>query len=360
MTATADRRVVHLLNSTATGGAELVVLRLATRLQDLGWTAEVVTLRGEGPVSEPLRAAGIPVSDLGVPPRGGVLALRGALRRALRGRLPEVLHTHNVSPLVAAALALPRRARVRLVHTKHGRARSGSRAGRWLTRWAAHRADAIVAVSRDALDRAVRLEGYPAGRTTLVHNGIDAEAIAARSGPWGTRVVTVARLEPVKALDVLIRAVAHARAAGIAISLTVVGDGSERAALEHLRDELGLRAHVAFAGWTDDVQQHLRHADLFAMSSKSEGHSLTLLEAMAAGLPVVATAVGGNPEVVEHGVTGLLVPRGDPVALGDAICEILADPERAARMGEAGHQRVADRFSLDAMAAAYDAVYRGA
>lgn len=353
-----DRRVTHVLNSTAVGGAETLVLRLATRLQDLGWEPTVVTLRGEGPLSEAFRAAGIAVTDLAVPESDGLLALRRAMRRWLDATRPPLVHTHNVSPLVATALAMRRGHRTRFVHTKHGRARSRTWRGRLVTRWAARRPDAIIAVSRDAMQRAIEREGFPAARVHLVYNGIDTSPVAVRSGPWGTRLVTVARLEPIKSLDVMLHAVARLRTAGHEATLTVIGDGTERPALEHLAQALGLATAVTFTGWSSDVGRHLTEADLFVMSSRSEGLSLTLLEAMAAGLPIVATAVGGNPEVIEHGRTGLLVPHGDPTALATAIGEILGDPARAAAMGTAGRQRVMARFSLDAMVEAHLRLYR--
>jgi glycosyltransferase involved in cell wall biosynthesis len=357
--APAGRRVVHVLNSTAVGGAETVVLRLGIRLQELGWTPEVVVLRGEGPLSASFLEAGIPVTDLRVPPRGGAWAMRAAMRAWWRQERPPLLHTHNVSPLVAAALALPRHGGTRLVHTKHGRARSASLRGRLVTRWAAGRADAIVAVSRDAASRAIEREGFPADRVSLIYNGIDTGRVTARTGAWRQRLVTVARLEPVKSLDLLLRALAHLRGTGHAATLTVVGDGTEREALEQLTRELGLVEHVTFTGWTRNVESYLGEADLFVMSSRSEGLSLTLLEAMAVGLPVVATDVGGNPEVIEEGVTGHLVPHGSPQALAGAMAAVLARPDRAAAMGAAGRQRVLARFSLDVMADAYSRVYQG-
>lgn len=357
---TAPGRVVHVLNSTAIGGAEMLVLRLGERLQELGWSPEVLTLRGTGALAERFRESGMAVTDLAVPETGGVLRLRQAMRRWLQTAHPAVLHTHNVSPLVATALALPRRHPARFIHTKHGRARSRTWRGRALTRWAARRPDAIVAVSRDAATRAVEREGFPAERVQLIHNGIDTAPITPRTGRWGRRLVTVARLEPVKALDVLLRAVAMLRGTEREVTLTVVGDGSARPALEALAHQLDLAAVVAFSGWRADVAHELRAADLFVMSSRSEGLSLTLLEAMAVGLPVVATAVGGNPEVVAHDKTGLLVPPGDPAALADAIAAVLDQPDRAAALGAAGRERVLAHFSLDAMALAHDRLYRAA
>ncbi len=358
MSAPATRgRVVHLLNSTAVGGAEMVVLRLGRELQALGWQVEVLTLRGEGELSTAFAAADIAVHDLGVPSQGGVFAMRRALSAWLGRGAPTVLHTHNVSPLVAAALATPAGRSFRLIHTKHGRARARNLRGRLLTRWAARRADAIVAVSRDAAERAVSREGFPAPRVQLIYNGIDAEAIAPRQGAWQRRLVVAARLEPVKRLDVLLHALAALRRNDRDLTLTIVGDGSERVGLERLSAELGLGAAVRFTGWREDVGAELRAADCFVLPSRSEGLSMTVLEAMATALPVVATRVGGNPEVIAEGVTGLLVPHSDPGALATAIATVIDDPARAAAMGAAGRERVLARFSLRGMADSYHRLY---
>ncbi|MCB9504715.1 MAG: glycosyltransferase [Gemmatimonadales bacterium] len=353
------RRVVHVLNSTEVGGAETMALRLSTLLQDAGWAPEVVALRGEGGLSDAFLAAGIPVSSLGVPPGQGALAMGRALRHWLASRpTPAVVHTHNVSPLVATALALPRRRGMpRFVHTKHGRARPTSWRGRLVTRWAARRPDAIAVVSRDAAELATNREHYPARRLEVLYNGIAADAIVTRSGGWNHRIVTVARLEPIKTLDLLLHALVRVRSDGLAATLTIVGDGTERAHLEELSNALGLGEHVAFVGWQTDIEDRLRAADLFVLPSRSEGLSLTLLEAMAVGLPVVATAVGGNPEVIEEGVTGFLVPHGDPTALARAITTTLTTPDLARRYGEAGRARVLARFSLQSMAAGYLRLY---
>lgn len=356
----AGRRVVQLLNSTAGGGAEMVVLRLGIQLQELGWNPEVLAIRGEGELATRFRQAGIATHPLGVPSTGGVLAMRQALRRWLgRQQGVSVLHTHNVSPLVAAALAAPGRRSFRWIHTKHGRARARNLRGRWLTRWAAHRPDALVAVSRDAAERAVSLERFPAARMHLIYNGIAADVIVPRQGPPGHRLVVAARLEPVKRLDVLLRAMAILRTTIPDVTLRVVGDGSERQALEQLARELSLGASVEFVGWREDVGEELRQADCFVLPSRSEGLSMTILEAMATGLPVVTTRVGGNPEVVEDGATGLLVPHSDPAALAAALARLLADPAGRLRMGLAGRQRVLARFSLRAMAEGYHRLYLG-
>lgn len=354
------RRVVHVLNTTETGGAEMVALHLGRAMRPLGWECEVLALRGEGALSPAFAEAGMRVTDLGVPAGRGVLAIRRAVRSWLAANPVAVVHTHNVSPLVGVAMGVPRRKGFRFVHTKHGRARATNLRGAFLTRWAARRADALVAVSRDALDLAIQREGYPAHRMHLIYNGITVPEAPARDSAPGLRVVTAARLEPIKTMHLLLDAVARVRQAGVPIALDVVGDGSERASLEAHAHALGLTDAVHFAGWQRDVGSWLRRADCFALTSRSEGLSMTILEAMGHGLPVVATRVGGNPEVIVEGVTGTLVPHGDVDALAVALRDTLTVPGRAREWGDNGRRRVQQEFSLEAMAEQYHRLYQGA
>lgn len=352
-------RVVHVLNTTDTGGAEMVALHLGRAMRPHGWECEVLALRGEGALSAAFAEAGMRVTNLGVPPDRGVLAIRRAVRSWLARNDVAVVHTHNVSPLVGVAMAAPRVRSFRFVHTKHGRARATNLRGAFLTRWAAHRADALVAVSRDALELAVQREGYPPRRMHLIYNGITVPGAPARDTAPGFRVVTAARLEPIKTMHLLLDAVALARQEGLPIELDVVGDGSERASLEAHAHGLGLAGAVHFAGWQRDVGPWLRRADCFALPSRSEGLSMTILEAMGHGLPVVATRVGGNPEVILDGVTGTLVPHGDIPALATALRDTLTVPGRAREWGDNGRRRVQQEYSLEAMAGQYHRLYQG-
>jgi len=354
------RRVVHVLNSTETGGAEVVALHLGRAMRAFGWQPEILALRGEGPLSAAFHAAGIPVHDLRVPRDRGILTIRSATRAWLTSSPPAVVHTHNVSPLVAVALATRSRRTFRFVHTKHGRAGAANFRGRFLTRWAARRADAVVAVSDDARSWGIREEGYPARRMHRIYNGIEVAMPRVGPAPFPHRIVTVSRLEPIKTVGLLLEAVAILRDEGRPVELDVVGDGSERAKLETQRDALGLGAQVQFAGWQADVDPWLRRAACFVLASSAEGLPMTVLEAMARGLPVVASDVGGNPEVVRAGSTGTLVAHGDSRALAQAIAGVLDDPVVAAEMGRAGAERVAREFSLEGMAAAYHRLYLGA
>jgi glycosyltransferase involved in cell wall biosynthesis len=169
----------------------------------------------------------------------------------------------------------------------------------------------------------------------------------------------VARLSPEKDIATLLRAARLVADAHPDFRLEIAGAGPCDADLRRLADELNLRGHVQFLGEVGDVPALLARARLFVLPSQSEGISLTVLEAMATGLPVVTTLVGGNPEVVLGDTTGTLVPAADPPALADAIIRLLADPDRAQLMGRAARRRVEANFDVRAMVARYEALYEG-
>jgi len=166
-------------------------------------------------------------------------------------------------------------------------------------------------------------------------------------------VVTLARLSPQKGIDTLVTAAGLVPEA----KFLVVGDGPERTALEAQAESLGISSRVSFLGHRRDVPALLASADVFALPSLFEGLPLSVLEAMAAAKPVVASRIGGTDEAVVDGVTGILVPPSDPAALAQAIRTVLADPQLAARMGGAGRARVHEAFTAQAMARGVEAVY---
>ena len=170
-------------------------------------------------------------------------------------------------------------------------------------------------------------------------------------------VGTVARLDPVKDLDALIKAFVHVRSHDPRSVLVIVGDGPQRRRLERAADDFGVASAVHFLGDRRDVRRLLPGFDLFVNSSISEGVSLTILEAMAAELPLVATAVGGTPEVVRDGMTGVLVPARQPAALADAMIALSASPERRHALGVVARLSVEERFAIDGMVERYASVY---
>lgn len=208
--------------------------------------------------------------------------------------------------------------------------------------------------------------------STVIHNGVDLSAYTcpkepqhraeARSKlglePSALLLVGVGSLTPRKGYDCAVRAlVGLAPRGGWPVHLAVCGGGSESTTIAALASDLDLASRVHLLGWRDDVPDILRDADVFVHPAMDEGFGLVVVEAAAAGLPIVASNVGGIPEIIEHGVNGLLVPPGDPQALAAAIQELIDDPERAKRLGEAARRTAFERFSAEAMAAAYMDLY---
>jgi sugar transferase (PEP-CTERM/EpsH1 system associated) len=351
--------VVHLVTTLNVGGLEMVVLNLARLTNRDRFRLRVVCWGESGVLGPRFESLGIPVYSLAaIAPS---LPCRFWLLVRMLWRLrPDILHTHNPSPHLLGALAgLVRRIPV-FVHTKHGRNFPDRFLTVWLNRLAALRTHYVVAVSRDAADLARDVEKVPARKVRVIHNGVDLESFPAgaeRDSGCHLRGIHVARLTPVKDQGTLLRAVRLVCNAEPRFRLDVVGDGPSRGELETLRDELGLEGRVRFLGYREEVATLLRGAGLFLLSSLSEGVSLTLLEAMACSLPIVATDVGGNREVVADGATGLLVPARSPEQFAEAVLSLLRAPGRADEMARAARLKVEREFDLRKMVSDYEDLY---
>jgi glycosyltransferase involved in cell wall biosynthesis len=260
------------------------------------------------------------------------------------------------------------------VHTFHGIHYSDYPAGLGRAYLAVERrlarlTKAIVHVSESQAREAASLGLAPPSSSHVIVNGIDAARIAASSrpreearhalglDPEALVLGTVARFDPVKALDTLLRAFALT-AAEPAAHLVVIGDGPERSRLRALAGSLGIEDRVRFPGFIAEASRLLSAVDLYVSASRKEGLPLAILEAMASGLPVAATRAPGHVDVVEEGVTGLLVTPDDHRALGQAMGDLLAEPGVRAAMGQAGRRRVEERFSASRMAAETADLYR--
>jgi sugar transferase (PEP-CTERM/EpsH1 system associated) len=347
--------IVYLITELDTGGAQKVLLQLLSRLDRRRFSPSVVCLyNGDKAVAQEIRSLGIHVADLGMATKWRVDAFWRFLR-LLRAERPAILHTHlfhaNIPGRVVGRLTgVPI-----VISTEHS---MGTESG-WryrLNRLTHPLADRVVCVSQQIAGFFTQRVGIPEAKVVVIPNGIDPERFrhlpdkrVARAGlglpAGGALIGTVARLHPVKNLPVLLEAVAMLPE----VSLVVVGDGPERTRLVRLAVELGLQQRVQFVGQQRDVLPWLAACDLFALPSESEGLSMAILEAMAAALPVVATRVGGTPELVMDQVTGRLVPSGDPRPLAQAIGSLVGDPGLRHKMGRAGAERVAAVFSLDRM-----------
>jgi glycosyltransferase involved in cell wall biosynthesis len=349
-------RVLHVTPGLDLGGLEKLLVEFARHADRRRYTLQFVSLGTRGEFGAALESCGWPVTALGqgLGLRPGLVPRLAALCRRWR---PDVVHTHNTRALVYAGPAA-RLARVPWhVHTWHGRDLLGALREKLLLRLAGKLPDRVVAVSEDAARLMVR-EGIGAARVRTIWNGIDLERFAYAGPCPGGPLVTVARLSPEKDVATLVRAAARICRERPGLALEVAGDGPCLPQLRGLAHELGLNGNVRFLGQVGDVAGLLARASLFVLPSLTEGVSLTLLEAMARGLPVVATNVGGNPEVVADGQTGLLVPPGDPEALTRAVLQVESDAEAGRRMGDAGRRRVEQHFDVRGMVAAYEALYR--
>jgi glycosyltransferase involved in cell wall biosynthesis len=360
----------HVVLSLDVGGLERVVATLSRAQRDAGDRVTVYCLDRDGALAASLPGAGVPVHTVGRRARGFDPAAVLRLARMLRADGVKVVHCHNHGALVYGALAARLVSGARVVYTIHGAITSARRStSRFLKLGLVHDVAFVSAHARQ-VGRAAGLAGDDRVHTIL--NGVDLSAFDGDVGdasavrrahgiPENARVCgIIARLTEAKDHANLFAAIAIARESVPGLHCLVVGDGELREELEEDVAARGLSAAVHFAGARDNIADYLAAMDVFVLSSVTEGLAMTLLEAMAAARPIVATRVGGNAEVVEDGVTGRLVPPSDPRALADAIELMLDNPAAARQMGEAGRVRANARFSLGAMVSAYQAVYEAA
>ncbi len=356
--------IVHVLSSFGVGGQERVALDLAIGQKARGHKVAVLSLAPppDGAMADEFREHGIAVDR--VPKRGGLDAsLVPRLVRTFKQLGAEVVHTHNPMPLIYGAPAA-RLAGAAAIHTKHG-ANPGSRGHRMLRRAAAQLTHAFVAVSETTNVQALQQNDAPVNRLKTIANGIrldryhpDPEARAATRVELGLGdawvVGTVGRLDDYKNQALLVRAMAPLLSSHV--RLVIVGDGPARGLVEAEVAKLPEPRWVVMTGRRMDVPRIIPAFDVFALSSKTEGLPLVVPEAMAAGLPIVTTAVGGLPSVVDDGKTGLLVPV-DETQLSAALAKLAAHRELAQAMGVAARETALHRYSSDRMVDAYLDLY---
>lgn len=370
MSAGRPLRVAHVIQNLNYGGMERLLADLVRCADPTVFESHVVVLQYTGRFAQGLERYGR-IHQCPPLPRWSLL-WPGPLIRLLRSIAPDVVHSHS-GVWYKATLAARRAGVRRVLHTEHGLRARDSWMSRTVERRAARRTDVVVAVS-DALAAILAGPIVPPEKVRVVPNGVDtdlhqpgadgAPLRAALGIPPGAPVIgSIGRLEPVKAYDVMLAAFADLRRAWPRDRptpvLVLAGDGSERGRLTGLAAQLGLGDAVHFLGWRDDVAALHGASALFTLSSLSEGTSVSLLEAMSAGVCPVVTAVGGNPAVLGDPLRHRLVPARDPLALARAWSAALADPAGLAVDARAARQRVLDAFSLRAMVARYAALYRG-
>ncbi|MFO0810226.1 MAG: glycosyltransferase [Gemmataceae bacterium] len=359
--------VCQLLHSLDVGGAEVLAARLVRRLRDR-YRFVFACLDSVGPLGEQMKAEGFTVHVVG---RKAGFDWRCPLRLAsfLRAEAVDVVHAHQYTPFfygLAARLRGPRRP---IVFTEHGRHQPDyPRPKRmFANRLLLSSRDRVVGVGEAVRQALIVNEGLPEGRVNVLYNGIDVDAFAAAADRASARtalgvrpdefaIIQVARLDYLKDHATAIRTLARVPGG----RLVLVGDGPEKQSIEAVAREQGVTDRITWLGTRHDVARLLPGADLFLLTSVSEGIPLTVLEAMAAGLPIVATDVGGLREVVAHGDTGFLAPARDDAALAGLIQRLADDPNLRRRMGESGRVRAKERFDEPRMCDDYGRLYEGA
>ena len=361
-------RVLQVALSLTPGGTERLVVEICRRIAP-EFRATVCCLDDAGEWAEDLRNDGIEVVALrrepGFRPSVGRRIARIAAERGIR-----LAHCHQYSPFVYGRIAAWWMQELKLVYTEHGRLSDAPPS--WKRRMVnpvLSRFDGTaVAVSHELRDYMIDAR-FAADRLQVVHNGIepgarpsleDRNAARTRLGIRGDRFVamTVARLDPVKDLVGLLDGFAKVRVHVPDARLVVVGDGPERARIEQRAAKADLAGSVILTGYQSNVRALLPAADVYVSNSISEGVSITILEAMAAAVPVVATSVGGTPEVLDGGVGGTLVPARSPDRLAAAILDLARAAGRRARVGDEGRRRVETAFTIDRMVDDYTRIYR--
>jgi len=362
--------ICQILFGLRVGGAEVLAARLARRLATT-YRFVFVCLDELGQLGAELRGEGFPVHVLERRPGIDWRCVR-RLGAVVRAEGVDVCHAHQYGPFFYSALArLPGR-RPPILFTEHGRTHPDlpKRSHPITNRFLLGRRDRVVGVGEAVRRALVAIEGFRAGRVETLYNGADLSAFGAAGadrgatrrqigvGPADFVIAQVARLDRLKDHATAIRAMGRVVRHCPSARLVIVGDGPLAGSIEGLVRDLELDSHVRLLGHRSDIPQLLEAADLALLTSISEGIPLALIEGMAAGLPVVATRVGGVPEVVEEGRTGLLAPAGNDEELSGLILRLAADPASRARLGRAGRERAFEAFSEDRMVASYDQLYR--
>lgn len=380
-------RVLRVIARLNMGGPALHVAYLTAGLAERGYRTTLVAgelSRGEESMAFVADRLGVPVVTVSElhreisPIRDAVATVR--LARLIRSERPHILHTHTAKAgalgRLAALLAGPS-ARPLIVHTFHGHVLRGYFGGfrawafKLVERLLARTTDALVAVSPQVRDDLVALGVAPAEKFVVVRLGIELEErVAVANGaredarrllgipPDRFVVGWVGRMTGVKRTTDLLRALEALRGRGVDATLCLVGDGPDRLAFEEEAYRRGLARHCLSLGYQDDVARWYATFDAFVLPSGNEGTPVTTIEALASGRPVVATRVGGVPDVVGDGEDGFLVEVGDTDGLAERLARLAADPALRERMGAAGRERVLSRYDVDRLVDDVDRLYR--
>lgn len=363
--------ICHVIHALGVGGAEVLVDQML-RLLSEEFRCVVAVLDEIGEIGERLQQDGFTVAHLHRRPgidRGCAKRLREFADR----EGAEMLHAHQYTPFFQSMLSRGLFGRRPVVFTEHGRHFPDvpSRKQMVVNRLMLRSCDRLIGCGSAVRQALIDNEGLPESRVEVIYNGVDLSAFGKPSAGARERIraefgfastdfvaVLVARLHELKDHQTALRAVDEARRQIPGLRLLLAGDGDQRAAIEQTIQKRGLAQTVTLAGTRKDIADLLAASDVFLMSSISEGIPLTVIEAMAARRPVVSTSVGGIPELIEHGVTGLLAASGDSASLAAFLVELYRRPDHRERMANVAARYVVEKFSLNRMLNGYRDVYR--
>jgi glycosyltransferase involved in cell wall biosynthesis len=359
-----DGVVLHTQKVAGISGSEAHLLQLLPDLRERGWDVRFLMLHENEPgaweFANELRARGVPLDDIRLRADVDPVAFGEVTSYFARTR-PRVLHTHLVHADVYGQLAgAVTRVPVRL-STKHGF--NEFREGRWFgvaDRSVGSLAHVHIAISQGLAEYLAETEGFEAQDFEIVHYGISSVGEAAPYAGKEPRLLCIGRLIPIKGHLVLLRALAKARVRVPDVTLDVAGRGPLEPALKSYARELGLEDAVRFLGFVSPVQHAIEDAAIVVVPSLGEGFGMVALEAMERARPVIASAVGGLPEIVADGETGIVVPPADAEALAEAIGALAGDLTRAGEMGAAGRARALEEFTPERCVERVEALYERA
>ena len=349
-------RICHVSMTLLTGGLERLLVEFGRHHDANRFDLRFVSLAELGPPAEELRRMGFSVESVNLQGRGKLPALR-SLRSLLQRERVDLVHTHNTYAHFYGTVAASWAGVRHVINSQHGRGCGPRAKDKLLFRLANLKASRVVGVSEDAAALCRGEDPWAASKTKVIWNGIDTSRFVFRGPSKAPVAISVARLSPEKDFPTLLQATALVVRRVPEFKLMMIGNGAERAKLEALTKSLGIEPNVEFLGERSDVPELLAQAGFFVSSSKSEGISLTILEAMAVGLPVVTTRVGGNPEIILEGQTGYLVPDQNPEALAAAMLQMLGQRDQWPAMGELGRRRVEQQFEIRTMIRQYEELY---
>ena len=355
---------MHVTYRFGVGGMEVGMAKLVNGLDATRVASSICSCVPEDSLKERLRP-GVKLFELNRR-NGNDPFLVAELYRLFKRERPHVVHTHRWGTLLEGTLAARLAGVPYVVHGEHGTLETRRR-NAWIQRRLWHHVDRVLSVSSRLAERMAREIAFPLDRITVIRNGLDLnrfqpapDRAAAKQAlgiaPDRLLIGTVGRTVPVKDHPTFLRALAHVRSAGIGFAAVIAGTGPAFQDTQRLVESLNL-SEVRLLGNRDDVHEILSAFDIFVLSSTSEGLSNTIQEAMATGLPVVATNVGGADELVVDGQTGILTPSGDDRAMAEALVTLARDESHRTALGRSGAERARAHFGIERMFRDYEEMY---